>query len=72
MSYPTLEQVEIADIEQLCRWTRYLPSPGMSAINAKNFEPIVKKEADIMKRIMERQTELGGWTPEISKRIGWG
>ncbi len=60
MSYPTLEQVEIADIYQLCRWTRFLPSPGISAIGGPEFEKIIKEEADIMKRIMERQTDRRG------------
>ena len=57
---PTMEEVEKADREQICRWYRYLPSP------------ITEEEMKIMDRIAERLQEVGGFTPEISKRIGWG
>lgn len=33
MIFPTMQQVEKADHEQICRWCRFLPSPGQSAIN---------------------------------------
>ena len=69
--YPTIEAVEEADIVLLCRWTRFLESPGWSAIGTPEFKERIKSEATIMNRILERQKELGGWTPEISKLIGW-
>lgn len=56
---PTMEEVEKADREQICKWWRFLPSPETDA------------EVKIMNRISERFDELGGFTPEISKRIGW-
>jgi len=71
MSYPTMKQVEEADIIQLCRWSRFLKSPGWSAVGQDYFHERLQEETKIMNRILERQKELGGWTPEISKRIGW-
>ncbi len=60
MNYPTLEQVEAADRYQLCKWHRFLGSP-------QNEE-----ELKVSKRNFERWKEVGGFTPEISKSIGWG
>lgn len=57
---PTIEEVEKADREQIYRWRRFLRSP------------ITDSEVEIMNRIAERFVEFGGFTPEISKRIGWG
>jgi hypothetical protein len=56
--FPTIEEVERADKEQLARWYRFLLS-GESAADQK-----------IMKRIAERFEKLGGMTPELSKKIG--
>lgn len=72
-TYPTLELVEAADIVQLCTWTRFLASPGAGAINKSRntFYAVMGEEVKILERIMERQKELGGWTPELSKLIGW-
>ena len=56
--FPTIEEVERANKEQLARWYRFLPS-GVTAADQK-----------IMKRIAERFEKLGGMTPELSKRIG--
>ena len=56
--FPTLEEVEKANKEQLARWYRFLPS-GETAADQK-----------IMKRIAERFEKLGGMTAELSKRIG--
>jgi hypothetical protein len=56
--FPTLEEVENADKEQLARWYRFLPS-GETASDQK-----------IMKRIAERFDKLGGMTAELSKKIG--
>ena len=69
--YPTLEQVEAADQEQLCRWYRYLPSPGCSALSSvAEFEAARDREKPVLDRICERWQAGGGFTPEISKRIG--
>jgi hypothetical protein len=56
--FPTLEEVERADKEQLARWYRFLPSGEMAA------------DQKIMKRIAERFEKLGGMTAELSQKIG--
>ena len=56
---PTIEEIENANRFQICKWYRFLPSP-------RNNE-----EVKIINRIVERFEELGGFTPEISKAIGW-
>jgi hypothetical protein len=56
--FPTSEQVEKAETEQLAHWYRFLPS-GETAADQK-----------IMKRIAERFDKLGGMTPQLSKKIG--
>jgi len=56
---PTIEEVEKADREQICRWWRFLPSA------------MTEEGRKVQDRIAERFEEVGGFTPEISKRIGW-
>lgn len=57
--YPTLEQVETADKETLCRWYRFLPF-------AEN-----KYQEKVIITIHNKISKSGGITPEISKSIGW-
>lgn len=59
MSYPTIEEIDAADHEQICRWWRFLPG--------------VRTGTDVrsMNRIAVRLGDLGGFTPELSKKIGW-
>jgi len=71
MKYPTLEEVEKASHLQLARWYRFLPSPGERAIGHPEFNKIFQQEAEILDRIVERFNKMGGFTPEISKKIGW-
>jgi hypothetical protein len=71
MTYPTLEAVNAADRIQICSWYRFLPSPGASAIGTPEFEAVLKSEGAIMDRIDARLRALGGFTPEISKAIGF-
>lgn len=73
-TYPTMEEVESADREQLCRWNRFLPSPGNCAIGKSDdtFARAIVRESKILKEIIARLAEMGGFTPEISKKIGWG
>lgn len=61
MDYPTIEQVQAANQEQLCWWYRFLPSPSVQL-----------HQVEVMNLIVDRHREGGGFTPEISKRIGWG
>jgi hypothetical protein len=56
--YPTIEEVERANRDQLARWYRFLPSGETEA------------DQKIMKRIAERFEKLGGMTPELSNKIG--
>jgi hypothetical protein len=56
--FPTIEEVERVDKEQLARWYRFLPS-GETAADQK-----------IMKPIAERFEKLDGMTAELSKKIG--
>jgi hypothetical protein len=58
--FPTMDQVEKADHEQLARWYRFLPSGNTT------------EQEKIMKRIAARFKILGGMTPEVSKKIGFG
>jgi len=78
MNYPTIEAVNAADRNQICAWYRFLPSPGISALNRvgegrpyDEFEAALAAEKIIMDRICERFAELGGMTPAISKAVGW-
>jgi hypothetical protein len=56
--FPTPQEIEIADKEQLARWYRFLPS-GETAADQK-----------VVKRIAERFENSGGMTAELSKKIG--
>jgi len=78
MNYPTIKEVEEASRNRLLKWTRFLPSPGQNAIGKpeswfdnESFEIVMEREARIMDRILERQKETGGITPELSKAVGW-
>jgi hypothetical protein len=64
MKYPTINEVENADRVQLARWWRFLPLAGHC---------LIKEDQEIatMNYIMYRFNEMGGFTPEISKQIGW-
>lgn len=72
MSYPSLEDVEIADRVQLGRWWRFLPSPGLEHVGKDDFSKHHIAEVAIMDRIVDRFNEMGGWTAEISKTVGLG
>jgi len=72
MKYPTLVEVEAADHLQLCTWIRRLPSPGLSAIDRPElFDATMNAEVLVLNRILDRNRDFGGFTPEISKQIGW-
>jgi len=57
--YPAMEEVEKASHEQLCRYHRFLPSPSN------------EDEIRILDMVEKRLHGFGGFTPEISKKIGW-
>ena len=56
--FPTIQDVEKADKEQLARWYRFLPSGE------------TETDQTILKRIAERFQKLSGMTAELSKKIG--
>lgn len=57
--YPTPKEINEADRFQICKWYRYLRCP-------KNpYEEL------LLVRICERFRNFGGFTPEISKQMGW-
>jgi hypothetical protein len=58
--FPTAQDVAKADHVTVARWYRFLPSP-------RNTE-----EAEVMDLLIARLADLGGMTPEVSKKIGWG
>lgn len=57
--FPTVEQVERANHDQLARWYRFLPSGD------------TKEQQRIMDRIAERFKRLGGMTRALEKKIGF-
>ena len=69
MNYPTIEEIDAADRFTLCRWWRFLPSPGHGAEGTPEFEEKLRKEAVLMDRIAFRFHAVGGFTPEISKAL---
>ncbi len=58
-NYPTKDVVNNSNHEQICRWYRFLPSP----MNAD--------ETEIINIIVKKFKVMGGFTPELSKKIGW-
>lgn len=77
MKYPTTPEVQAASHEQPCRWHRFLNSPGMTVIDREDMTDaekgdVIRAELDVMNLIHHRLfAELGGFTSQISKRIGW-
>jgi len=59
MIYPTIEEVNKASRLEICRWWRFLPSP------------VNKAQAEVNVRLAERFKEVGGFTTQISKQLGW-
>lgn len=58
-TYPTEEAIRVADRYTICLWYRRLAVPETA------------EQERLMDLIVVRFTELGGFTPEISKSIGW-
>lgn len=81
MNYPTLAEVEAADLVQLATWHRFLPSPGANASSAipvdpephdeEAWEAAVDADFAILRRIIVRLQQLGGWTAELSRTVGF-
>lgn len=65
LEYPTIEQVNNANLEQLDYWYRHLPSPGYSIKDGGDFEKLLEKELPIMDYIFCRLKDLGGFHSEL-------
>lgn len=57
--FPTMEQVEKADREQIARWYRFLPAREIT------------NQQSIVDRIADRFMNMGGMTPGLSKKIAF-
>jgi hypothetical protein len=57
--WPTMEEVEAADQDQLCMWHRFLSPPRTKVTLA------------IEQRIFERWCMGSGLTAKLRKQIGW-
>lgn len=69
MPYPNKFQIECASQLQLARWLRRLPSPGTEAIGRSDFQQVLNDQAELLGLIQKR---FRGWTPAMSKTVGWG
>ena len=57
--FPTMEEVEIANREQIARWHCFLAAPRSA------------DEQDIADRIADRLLNMGGLTPGLMEKIGF-
>lgn len=59
--YPTIKQVAAlsCNVVQLGRWMRFLPSPKTA------------EERGVLDMISHLFASFGGWTPEVSKLVGF-
>ena len=55
--FPTLDQVEKANKERLAKWCRFPLGP-------------TPEQRETLRRVAKRLNQLGGMTPELSKKIG--
>ena len=70
MKYPTLDEVNQADIKQLLRWKMILHGPGYFALGMPGFSKILADEMAVFIRINARYKEL--WEVLESTLIGGG
>lgn len=57
--FPSMEQVEIANRDQIARWHCFLDAPRSAS------------EKDIADRIADRLLNMGGLTPGLREKIGF-
>lgn len=68
MTYPkTIEEIRNADKITVCRWHRFATTDGMLSICNDDLDKAIAMNNELYNRVHE----LGGFTPEISKQIGW-
>lgn len=58
MRFPTVDEVNAANTLQLAKWWRFL-------------ECTEEHHIDIINLVADRFKEAGGWTPALSKQVGW-
>jgi hypothetical protein len=71
MNYPSLEEVEKASRTEWARWSRHLPSPGQNWLDSEEYEDKLISESAVLNRILELFQNSGGWTPALSRCVGW-
>jgi hypothetical protein len=57
--FPTIAEVQKADVEQLARWYRFLLPKGA-------------EQRKVMEKISAALKAKGGMTPALSRKIGYG
>lgn len=68
--YPTLEQVEAADRNQIYTWYLLLPFPRwIKDRKTKQYFIDPQGGPEIIKRIKERWEELGGYDIELAREV---
>jgi len=60
MNYPTLDEIQNANIALLEAWLRNLPSPGIKAVGQPNFRTTTEAQGKLLDAIIERYYDLGG------------
>lgn len=63
MQLPTMDEAQNASKEQLARWYRF------GAV--RHDTEYEKDDITVMNFIIGRFFDLGGFDPELSKKIGW-
>ncbi len=70
MEYPTVEEVNEADREQLARWFRKLQPPASGfSYKDENYIEKYTLRVDTLLLIIERFNELGGMSDEIYEKL---
>lgn len=65
MKIPSMSEVENADKETLARLYRF----GEIDYSANSDEII--RQTDVMNHVIARFQGMGGFDPELSKKVGW-
>ena len=73
MDYPTIEEVNNASRIQICTWYRHLQTPGdnLTYSDTEEYKNKVSDQRHVMDLICVKFKEVDGFTPEISKSVGW-
>jgi hypothetical protein len=69
MRYPSLQEIEKAELLQLARWSRFLPEPGSNHVGSPDHWEMSDLEDRIRQEINKRLYKLGGITVEIEHML---